>query len=499
MTPTLLPLQFYNTLTNTKQPFTPLASPAVTLYACGPTVYDDAHLGHARCYLAWDALVRVLRWGGYDLTYARNITDVDDKILNKAAAEGCTPQALAERFTQRFTEDMASLNTLPPDVEPRATQHIEAMHALIQRLEANGLAYTSSMDGTVYYRTQAKADYGKLSGRTAESRQAGARVDVAQGKEHPDDFALWKPVDAEEAQQEGHAWPSPWGEGRPGWHLECSAMNHSLFGTQLDIHTGGADLIFPHHENEIAQSEGAWGCQPYAQYWLHNGFVQVSGEKMSKSLGNFTTVRGLLQAFSPNALRLFIASHHYRSPVDFTHEALEAAQTATDRLAQTIHTLGLADRDPAFWNNPEQWLPWPLIEATVPAFVEALADDVNVPKALAETYAYLKRPTSDADVCATLLAVLGVHPANSKPLGYANQQANALANAHPALQALATTYGVNVSATASPTEVLEALVVHRSHVKQAKQWAESDAIRNALAEVGITLKDAKTGDTTWHV
>ncbi len=337
----------FNTLTGRVDPFVPLDAEGKTvkLYVCGPTVYDDAHLGHARCYITWDVLYRFLKFMGYDVTYVRNVTDVDDKILNRAKERGETPAELAERNYQSFTADMAALNVLPPDEEPRATQYIAHMLTGIEALIANGAAYRTA-DGSVYFRVSAKADYGKLKFGTDDPEalkkhlddlKSGARVEVDEEKESPLDFALWKAVPLDDP----NGWESPWpaegaakGWGRPGWHMECSAMNHAVFGEQIDIHAGGADLIFPHHENEIAQSEAWSGQRPFAKYWMHNGFVNVSGEKMSKSLGNFSTIKKLLERYDANTIRYFLLTNHYRMPVDFNDEALQGSANRFARIVR---------------------------------------------------------------------------------------------------------------------------------------------------------------------
>ncbi len=331
-------LRLSNTLTRRTEPFEPLIPGKVSIYCCGVTVYDLCHLGHARSYIVWDVLRRYLIWSGYAVTFVQNFTDIDDKILNRAAEEGISMQEVSERNITAFEQDMAALNILPPDRMPRATRSLEAIRTLIGELEAKGAAY--SADGDVYFAVTKAPDYGRLSGRHLEEQLEGASGRVSAEEEarkrHPFDFALWK------AAREGEpAFPSPWGRGRPGWHIECSAMVREELGTTIDIHLGGADLIFPHHENEIAQSEAATG-EPLARWWLHNGMVNVGGEKMSKSLGNFTTIRALLDSgVSPMTLRLFVLQAHYRKPLDFTAEALDAAATGWKGLNAA---LGLAAR-----------------------------------------------------------------------------------------------------------------------------------------------------------
>lgn len=336
-------LTLYNTLTKRKQPFTPIHPGRVTMYCCGVTVYDDCHLGHARSYLGWDVLRRYLRWRGYAVHYVQNFTDIDDKILNRASAAGTTMAAVSERYIQRYFEDMHRLNVMDADEYPKVTEHVEAIHELIGQLEAKGYAYAAG--GDVYYRVEQFADYGQLSGRSLETMRAGAsgRNLATTAKTNPADFALWKGAKPDEP-----AWDSPWGPGRPGWHIECSAMIRARLGATIDIHGGGGDLVFPHHENEIAQSQAANG-RPLANYWLHNGIVTVNGEKMSKSLGNFTTIRDLLdgvwagypQPVDPVAVRLFVLQGHYRKPLDFTKDEIAAAINSW----QTLPGIGLLSID----------------------------------------------------------------------------------------------------------------------------------------------------------
>ena len=375
-------LRLTNTLTRRLEPFVPLESGRVSIYCCGVTVYDLCHLGHARSYIVWDVLRRYLQWSGYAVTYVQNFTDIDDKILKRAAEENSTMAAVSERNIEEYWRDMDQLNILRPDRTPRATLCLDAIRTMIGELEAQGAAY--SADGDVYFAVTGKSDYGKLSGRDLEQQQEGASGRLNQQEEnrkrHPFDFALWKGAKAGEP-----SFASPWGEGRPGWHIECSAMVRQELGETIDIHLGGADLIFPHHENEIAQSETATG-QSLARYWLHNGMVNVDGEKMSKSLGNFTTIRALLAAgVSPMTLRLFVLQAHYRKPLDFTRAALDAAATGWQGLRAALgvgETLG--------WTSTPAGLPEPAwsdeLAASRARFVAAMDDDLNTSAALAELF-----------------------------------------------------------------------------------------------------------------
>ena len=375
-------LRLTNTLTRRLEPFEPLESGRVSIYCCGVTVYDLCHLGHARSYIVWDVLRRYLQWSGYAVTYVQNFTDIDDKILKRAAEENSTMAAVSERNIEEYWRDMDQLNILRPDRTPRATLCLDAIRTMIGELEAKGAAY--SADGDVYFAVTGKSDYGKLSGRDLEQQQEGASGRLNQQEEnrkrHPFDFALWKGAKAGEP-----SFASPWGEGRPGWHIECSAMVRQELGETIDIHLGGADLIFPHHENEIAQSETATG-QSLARYWLHNGMVNVNGEKMSKSLGNFTTIRALLaDGVSPMTLRLFVLQAHYRKPLDFTRAALDAAATGWQGLRAALgvgETLG--------WTSDPAGLPLKALSDELAAsrdrFVAAMDDDLNTSAALAELF-----------------------------------------------------------------------------------------------------------------
>lgn len=471
-------LQLYNTLTRRKEPFEPIEPGRVRMYCCGVTVYDYCHLGHARSYIAWDTLRRFLQWRGYDVRYVQNFTDIDDKILNRARKEQTTMEAIADRYTQTYFEDMARLNILEADVYPRATHTLNGIQRLIADLEAKGMAYASG--GDVYFAVRKFADYGKLSGRKLDDLQAGAsgRTDEEAAKKHdPFDFALWKAAKPEEP-----AWDSPWGPGRPGWHIECSAMVRQELGDSIDIHVGGGDLVFPHHENEIAQSEAATG-HPLARYWLHNGMVNVGGEKMSKSLGNFTTIRSLLDAPEgphPMALRLFVLQGHYRKPMDFTDEAIEAAKNAWNTLKDGLLFDGLEDL-----NGTDTY------DATaLDRFRQAMDDDLNTPEALAILFELAKELRREKN--------LRVHE------GQFSQSAAAIAQQWRTLVHLASVLGLAATAETSapahqgPSDAeIAALIEQRTAARKAKNFAESDRIRDELKAQGIVLID-RPGETAWH-
>ncbi|MGD0585932.1 MAG: cysteine--tRNA ligase, partial [Oryzomonas sp.] len=375
-------LRVYNTLSGEKETFVPLIPGRAGMYVCGVTVYDYCHIGHARANVVFDVIYRYLRYAGYDVTYVRNYTDIDDKIINRANQEGVDYCTITDRYIQAFDEDMERLGLAKPTVEPKATDHIGGIIAIIETLISKGHAYES--EGDVYYAVETFPDYLKLSKRNLDEMKAGARVEVGDKKRHPMDFALWKDSKPGEPW-----WQSPWGKGRPGWHIECSAMSMEFLGATFDFHGGGKDLIFPHHENEIAQSEAANGCR-FVRYWLHNGFVNINSEKMSKSLGNFFTIRQVLEKFDPETLRFFILSAHYRSPIDFSDQNLDEARTGLERIYSCLAAL-----DEALLGNPETpelAAVEPLTEAgmdlqerlenLIPRFSEAMDDDFNTAQVL---------------------------------------------------------------------------------------------------------------------
>jgi len=500
-----LTLRLTNTLTRTKADFVPLQEGKVSIYCCGVTVYDLCHLGHARSYIVWDVLRRYLIWRGYQVRFVQNYTDIDDKILARAASEGSTMETVSERNIEAFVADMAALNILPADRMPRATSSLASIKALIQELEAKGAAY--SADGDVYFAVLRHAGYGKLSGRDLSEQQENASGRVASEEEarkrHPFDFALWKGAKPGEP-----SFPSPWGPGRPGWHIECSAMVREELGDTIDIHLGGADLIFPHHDNEIAQSEAATG-QELARWWLHNGMVNVDGEKMSKSLGNFTTIRALLASgVSPMTLRLFVLQAHYRKPLDFTSEALEAAATGWKGLNAALllsHSIPGGDTaaaslvSSAVSSHPEGLSPE--LANQRERFIAAMDDDLNSSAALAVLFE-LARPLRGL--------------ANRLERG---DQAAAAEAATAAMQAragllaeLAGVLGLAVEAPTEPqapegeagsgasgiseSEIL-AQIEARKAAKAERHFARADAIRAALRDQGIELIDQPGGVTEW--
>ncbi|MBN1147834.1 MAG: cysteine--tRNA ligase [Anaerolineales bacterium] len=462
-------LRIYNTLTRQKEPFETLETGVVRIYVCGPTVYASAHVGHAMSALVFDVIRRYLEYSGYRVQHLMNYTDVDDKIIQRAASEGVEPLALAERHIQEFKHYLDDLNILPATLNPRATQEIDQIIQMVSKLVEKGHAY--QVDGDVYFRVQGDADYGKLSGRRLEDMQAGARIDVDERKEHPMDFALWKAAKPGEP-----SWESPWGAGRPGWHIECSAMNLAHFGEQIDIHGGGNDLIFPHHENEIAQTESLTG-KPFARYWVHNGMLQLSGEKMSKSLGNLVTIEEFLSEHEGDILRLMVLNSSYRGPLTFNQEVISQAERALERLRTAMRpAVSAEDRAPAQLKQALQ----EQIENTRKGFVEAMDEDFNTAGALGYLFDLVRAINQARD---------------------AGMDAAGLKQAQDVFAELTGVLGLRLARTQAEAgkaaEFIDLLVEVRNELRQQKLWALSDLVRDRLLELGVVLEDGKEG-TTWR-
>ena len=456
-------LKLHNTFTDKTEEFNTIEPNKVKMYVCGPTVYDNAHLGHARCYITWDVLYRYLKFKGYDVTYCRNVTDVDDKILKKAEKENKTPEEVSRYWYKAFENSMKALNTLKPDIEPFATKTLGEMISIVKDLIKNGYAYEAG--GDVYFRVKKFKNYGMLSKQPIDQLESGARVEVGDLKEDPLDFALWK-------KDEKFGYNSPWGVGRPGWHIECSAMSRKYLGKTIDIHAGGADLIFPHHENEIAQSECANGCK-FVNYWLHNGFVTINNEKMSKSLGNFLTIDELLKSYDANTIRLFILTNHYRMPVEFSDEVLTSASNGVKRLMNAKATKIDESLDLTQFEEYKQ-------------FVEAMDDDLNTSKALAVLFDLVNKANKDVPYAYTLLVKL------AETLGF-NMTKTSLSEEELAekVSEISSKLGENLSS-------MDELISLRKNAREEKNWDLADKIRLACDEVGIILKDSKEG-TTWEL
>ncbi len=484
----LMSLRLHNTLSGTIEPLAPQRAGEVGLYVCGPTVYDRCHVGHARSFVVFDTLVRYLRFGGHRVRFVRNITDIDDKIIKRAAEQGVTAKALADRFIAGFRHDVATLGCVPPDVEPQATEHLGEMIALVERMIARGLAYP--MDGDVYFAVGAFAGYGKLSKRKLDDLQAGARVEVDERKRDALDFALWKAAKPGEP-----SWESPWGPGRPGWHLECSAMSEKYLGQPFDLHGGGEDLIFPHHENEIAQSEGAAG-KPFVRHWVHHAFVRINDEKMSKSLGNFLTIEEILKRMAPEALRLFLVGTHYRSPLDFTEQGLADAARACGRIHETIARLEEAlDGAPAA-GSPDG-APAPGAAQDAPAgvrrftdeFAAAMDDDLNTPRALGVLFDQIREINRGLD--AGERDHLAVH---HRAFGTCAGVLGIVRT--PAARYLDDEKGRHLSASGIDPAEIEGLIAERNAARKGRDFRRADEIRAGLLARGIVLKDSAEG-TTW--
>ena len=448
-------LAIYNSLSRKKEPFVPLRAGHVGMYVCGVTVYDYSHIGHARVMVVFDLIYRWLKHLGYDVTYVRNFTDIDDKIIKRAAERGITTEALTAEMIEAFYRDMDALGCLRPTLEPRATAHIPEIVVMIEQLVAKGYAYVAA-NGDVMYAVRKFDGYGRLSGKDIDELESGSRVEVDAAKRDPLDFVLWK-----QAKPGEPAWDSPWGKGRPGWHIECSAMSCAHLGHTFDIHGGGMDLKFPHHENEIAQAEAANG-EPFARVWVHNGFVNINAEKMSKSVGNFFTVREVLTRYHPEVLRMFILGTHYRSPLDYSDTALDAAKAGLDRLYETRRRLGFVE-----------------MGEILAGFVAAMDDDFNAPEALAELFDVSRAINKGLDAGDDVSALAGCFAAMCTLLGIVQEEPSRWFQ------------GEDVDSGR-----IEALIAERAEARSKRDFARADAVRDELAAMGIVLEDT-VGGTSW--
>ncbi|MGB6421925.1 MAG: cysteine--tRNA ligase [Anaerolineales bacterium] len=462
-------LRIYNTASRRKEPFETLESGKVRMYVCGPTVYDKAHVGHAMSVLVFDIIRRYLEYRGFEVRHVMNYTDVDDKIIQRASQEGVDPLELAERYILEFREHLDDFNILPASVNPRATQDMEYIIQMIEGLIEKECAY--EVQGDIYFRVQSDQEYGKLSRRKLEDMQAGARIGVDERKEDPMDFALWKSAKSGEP-----AWESPWGMGRPGWHIECSAMNLAHLGEQIDIHGGGNDLIFPHHENEIAQTESLTG-KTFARYWVHNGMLQLSGEKMSKSLGNLVSVQDFLADHEADVLRLLVLNSNYRSPLTFNDKVIAQAERALERL-RSANRPAMSDTDHST-DQAKQTLKEQL-DATRQGFLEAMEDDFNSAGALGHIFDLVRAINQARD---------------------AGMDASNLQNAQDLIAELTGVFGLRLlrpSKLSSQADAFVDLLVEvRTELRKENQWALSDKIRDQLSDLSVSLEDGK-GGTTWR-
>jgi cysteinyl-tRNA synthetase len=469
-------LRIFNTLTRRKEDFVPLVSGEARMYVCGVTVYDLCHIGHARSAIVFDVMRRYLRFRNYKVTFIKNYTDVDDRIIRRANEEGVPASTISERYIAEYQKDMASIGVDPADVEPKATEHIPQMIVLIERLIARGVAYV--LDGDVYFEVRRFPAYGKLSGKNLDELEAGARVDVDERKHDPLDFALWKAAKPGEP-----SWPSPWGPGRPGWHIECSAMAMQYLGESFDFHGGGEDLIFPHHENEIAQAEGATG-KPFVRCWSHNGFVNLDSEKMSKSLGNTLWIRDMVRRHEPEALRLYFLGTHYRHPLEYADERIVESAKALGRLRSLVEEAErIARGGPPPPGRGDAAL-LDQVDAHVARFIAVMDDDFNTPQALAVLFDLLRALYAGREQGAgagAFVAGVGKLVELARVLGLLEQVTRPQAAIDPQLKAR-----------------VESLIYLREQARKQRDFAEADRLRNELAALNVTLKDSRDG-TTWTI
>jgi cysteinyl-tRNA synthetase len=474
-------LQIYNSLTRRKEPFTPIEAGKAGLYVCGMTVYDYCHIGHARVMVVFDVVARYLRSRGYAVTYVRNITDIDDKIIRRAAERGESIERLTEFFIRAMHEDAAALAVLPPDREPRATTSIAGIVVMIETLVQKGYAYAAG-NGDVYYDVSRFDGYGRLSGKKIEDLRAGERVEVNEAKTDPLDFVLWKAAKPGEPQ-----WDSPWGPGRPGWHIECSAMSTQCLGDHFDIHGGGMDLMFPHHENEIAQSEAATGHR-FVNVWMHNGFVQINEEKMSKSLGNFFTVRDVLKQYAPEVVRFFILSSYYRSPLNYSDENLSSAKAALDRFYTALRDAPVSAINVAA--DDDEY---------IRRFQTAMDDDFNTPEAIAVLFDIardLNRAKAE-EKQDNVLRLSGMLKSLAGILGLLRDDPDSFLKGKVSGSGANVSWGAGNAQAGLSDEQIDALMEQRLTARKAKNWVESDRIRDELDRQGIILEDGPQG-TTWR-
>jgi cysteinyl-tRNA synthetase len=468
----LLVMKLFNTLGRTLVDFDPRDGSAIGIYVCGPTVQTKPHVGHGRAAVAFDVLRRYLLWRGFDVTYVQNVTDVDDKIINASIEQGVPADVVATAAAEAFRKGYDALGVMAPDLEPKATEHVPHMVRMIEDLIAKGHAYEAG--GDVYFRVRSFPGYGKLSGRNIDELMSGARVETGELKEDPLDFALWKSAKPGEP-----SWPSPWSDGRPGWHIECSAMAREYLGDAFAIHAGGADLVFPHHENEIAQAEAATG-KPFARFWLHNGMVNLSGEKMAKSTGHVIDLLGAVERWDPIAVRLFYLRTHYRKPVEFSEEALDDAEASLERLRAFRRRLPCEVSVPA---NPE----------LIQRFSDALGDDLDVAGGLAALFETVREGNRLLDAGEDPGPYVAAYDEMMSVFGLA-ADAGDLEDLNEEISALAMRFEISPG---DPAFVLDALVAARNDARAAKQWAVSDEIRDALSALGISVEDTANG-TRWH-
>jgi cysteinyl-tRNA synthetase len=480
----IMPLKIYNTLKHEKEPFAPMEAGKVKMYVCGVTVYDSCHIGHARAAVVFDVIYRFLKASGYEVTYVRNFTDIDDKIIKRVQELGMDYRELTAKYIQEYLDEMKLLNVLEPTHQPKATEHIEDMVRLIQSLVDKKLAYVAG--GDVYFEVSKLPSYGRLSRRTLEEMRAGARINPDEKKTHPEDFALWKGAKPGEP-----SWPTPWGKGRPGWHIECSAMSMKHLGQTLDIHGGGSDLIFPHHENEIAQSEGSTG-KPFAHYWVHNEMIMIEQTKMSKSLGNVFILKELLKEYPARAVRYFLITTHYRTPMDFSIEGLNEARQALDRIETTIARVQDEMKGFSPAGSPKETV---MTEEWISQFREAMEDDFNTPKALGVLFKLLAQLNQDLDRKANENRIHEEFSIILKMLDFLGIQTDTrrfhkIREDIPLDEVKVKEF---LRASVWTDEDLEYLVKARENARRKKLWALADEIRSVLRKRGVEIQDERDG------
>jgi len=470
-------IKVYNTLTKQKEEFNPIVKGKAGIYVCGVTPYNHPHIGNARPFVTWDVIRRFLEHEGYDVTHVQNFTDVDDKIINKANDEGVQWSDIGTRYIDAYFEVMDKLNVRRAHVYPKVSEHMEEIIKTVETLIDNGYGYV--VDGDVYYRVEKFAHYGELSGRNLDDMMSGARVDIDERKENPMDFALWKAAKPGEP-----SWDSPWGQGRPGWHIECTTMSMEYLGETFDFHGGGSDLIFPHHENEIAQSEGCTGCHPFVHYWVHNGFITVNEEKMSKSLGNFFTVKEILEHFAPEVLRFFILSTHYRSPLDFSDERLSEAERSLARLKTAKNNLAELTKVINVGPDEESLKTRAVVAKIREDFLEAMRDDFNTALAISYMFALAKEINVYHQIVIT---------GKKMPDGKLVDQMQKLFVEMSSIVGVLEKDEVVETKTTSDDVRIEGLITKRQEARQNKDYAAADALRKQLVEMGIILEDTPQG------
>jgi len=487
-------IKIYNTLSRKKEELIPIEAGKVRMYLCGPTVYDYFHIGNARPFILFDVFRRYLKYRELDVKYVVNLTDIDDKIIKKSIEEKIPASDVAKKYTEAFKEDIKKIGIKAADEYPKATENIPEIIKLIEKLIERGMAY--SIDGEVYYSVKNFQDYGKLSGKKIDELRSGARVEIDQRKKDPLDFSLWKAAKPGEP-----CWESPWGKGRPGWHIECSVMSMKYLGESIDIHAGGIDLVFPHHENEIAQSEGATG-KPFVKYWMHNGFLNIDGEKMSKSLGNFFTAREIMEKYHPAVIRMFFLLKHYRSPINFSEDRIKEAQQALERIITTLQNISVELDEKKSEIRETEFVLQESIEKIKREFLDEMDDDFNTAGAMAKVFDLVKEANLILRKRSTIDMLVDLPPDTGLSGRLTESELAALLKIKSTIQEIDSFlnilyYGDALKSTIDEDLLVQILIDVRRKLRETKQWALSDEIRDRLGEVGIILKDC-SNKTTWQ-